>query len=174
VKYAFIREREQEFRVVAMCRVLGVSKSGYYGWRKRAPSEQAQRRAVLDDLIRDAFFLEKCRAGSPRVYRRMKAAGIRVSEDFVAKRMKIMGLRAKAKRKFKATTNSNHPLPVAPNLLNRNFTARAEPEMGRRHHLSGNAGRLAVPRRVHRPVLTQSCRLEHGRTHDIEPGLRRA
>jgi transposase InsO family protein len=125
VKYAFIREHEQEFRVVAMCRVLGVSKSGYYGWRKRAPSEQAQRRAVLDDLIRDAFFLEKCRAGSPRVYRRMKAAGIRVSEDFVAKRMKIMGLRAKAKRKFKATTNSNHPFPVAPNLLNRNFTARA-------------------------------------------------
>jgi transposase InsO family protein len=125
VTYAFIREHEQEFRVVAMCRVLGVSKSGYYGWRKRAPSEQAQRRAVLDDLIRDAFFLEKCRTGSPRVYRRMQAAGIRVSEDFVAKRMKIMGLRAKAKRKFKATTNSNHPFPVAPNLLNRNFTARA-------------------------------------------------
>lgn len=125
MKYAFIREHEQEFRVVAMCRVLGVSKSGYYGWRKRAPSEQAQRRAVLDELIRDAFLLEKCRAGSPRVYRRLKADGIHISEKFVEKRMKTMGLRAKAKRKFKATTNSNHQLPVAPNLLNRDFTASA-------------------------------------------------
>lgn len=125
MKYAFIEQHEREFRVVAMCRVLGVSTSGYYGWRKRGPSQQAQRRAVLDELIRDAFFLEKGRAGSPRVYRRLKAEGIHISEDFVAKRMKSMGLRAKAKRKFKATTNSNHKLPVAPNLLNRDFTASA-------------------------------------------------
>ncbi len=96
-----------------------------YDWRKRGPSQQAQRRAVLDDLIRDAFFLEKCRAGSPRVYRRLRAAGIDISEKFVAKRMKSMGLRARAKRKFKATTNSNHALPVAPNLLSRDFTASA-------------------------------------------------
>jgi transposase InsO family protein len=125
VKYAFIEQHEREFRVVVMCRVLGVSTSGYYDWRRRGPSQQAQRRAVLDELIRDAFFLEKCRAGSPRVYRRLKAAGIQVGEDLVAKRMKVMGLRAKAKRKFKATTNSNHKLPVAPNLLNRDFAASA-------------------------------------------------
>ncbi len=125
MKYAFIRGHEQEFRIVAMCRVLDVSTSGYYDWRKRGPSRQARRRAVLDDLIRDAFFLEKCRAGSPRVYRRLKAAGIVISEKFVEKRMKSMGLRARARRKFKATTNSNHALPVAPNLLNRDFTASA-------------------------------------------------
>jgi len=125
VKYAFIREHEQEFRIVAMCRVLEVSTSGYYDWRKRGPSQQAQRRAVLDDLIREAFFLEQGRAGSPRVYRRLRAAGIDISEKFVAKRMKSMGLRARAKRKFKATTNSNHALPVAPNLLSRDFTASA-------------------------------------------------
>jgi transposase InsO family protein len=83
------------------------------------------RRAVLDDLIRDAFFLEKCRAGSPRVYRRLKADGIQISEKFVERRMKTMGLRARAKRKFKATTNSNHKLPVAPNLLSRDFTTSA-------------------------------------------------
>lgn len=80
---------------------------------------------MLDDLIRDVFFLEKCRAGSPRVSRRRPAAGIHVSEDFVAKRMKTRGLRARAKRQFKATTNANQPLPVAPNRLNRNFTASA-------------------------------------------------
>ena len=47
---AFIREHEQEFRIVVMCRVLGVSTSGYYGWCKRGPSQQAQRRAVLELL----------------------------------------------------------------------------------------------------------------------------
>lgn len=125
MKYAFIQEHEQEFRIVAMCRVLGVSTSGYYDWRKRSPSQQARRRAVLDELIRDAFFLEKCRAGSPRVYRRLKADGILISEKFVERRMKTMGLRAKAKRKFKATTNSNHKLPVASNLLSRDFTTGA-------------------------------------------------
>lgn len=122
MKYAFILEHEQEFRVVAMCRVLSVSTSGYYDWRKRSPSQKARRRAVLDDLIRGAFFLEKCRAGSPRVYRRLKADGILISEKFVERRMKTMGLRAKARRKFKATTNSNHKLPVASNLLSRDFT----------------------------------------------------
>lgn len=125
MKYAFIREHAREFRVVMMCRVLGVSTSGYYDWRTRGPSRQARRRAVLDDRIREAFFLEKCRAGSPRVYRRLHAEGIEIGEDFVAKRMQTMGLRAKAKRRFKATTNSNHALPVAPNLLNRDFTASA-------------------------------------------------
>ena len=125
MKYAFIRDHAHEFRIVVMCRVLGVSTSGYYDWRTRGPSQQARRRAVLDESIRAAFTLEKCRAGSPRVYRRLQAAGIQISEDFVAKRMKSMGLRAKARRKFKATTNSNHPLPVAPNLLNRDFTASA-------------------------------------------------
>lgn len=125
MKYAFIREHAREFRVVMMCRVLEVSTSGYYDWRTRGPSRQARRRAVLDDRIREAFFLEKGRAGSPRVYRRLHAEGIEIGEDFVAKRMQTMGLRAKAKRRFKATTNSNHALPVAPNLLNRDFTASA-------------------------------------------------
>jgi len=108
-----------------MCRVLGVSTSGYYDWRKRGPSQQARRRAVLDERIREAFFLEQGRAGSPRVYRRLQAAGIEIGEDFVAKRMQTLGLRAKARPKFRATTNSNHALPVAPNLLNRDFTAAA-------------------------------------------------
>jgi transposase InsO family protein len=125
VKYAFIRDHEYEFRVVTMCRVLEVSTSGYYDWRRRVPSQRALRRMVLDDLIRDVFFALKQRCGSPRVWRRLQELGFAVGEDFVARRMRALGLRAKAARKFKATTDSQHNLPVAENLLQRDFRATA-------------------------------------------------
>ena len=125
MRYAFIQEHSGEFRVATMCRVFGVSRSGYHDWRHHRPSLRQQRRAVLDELICDVFLAEKQRAGSPRVYRRLRQAEIQVTERFVAERMRALGLQAKAKRKFKATTNSQHDLPVAPNLIGRDFTATA-------------------------------------------------
>lgn len=125
MKYAFIREHEGEFKVVTMCRVLEVSTSGYYDWRSRNPSQRALRRIVLDEAIADVFHSHKGRAGSPRVWRELVALGFEVGEDFVAERMRAQGLRAKARRKFKATTNSNHNLPVSPDLLQRDFSADA-------------------------------------------------
>jgi putative transposase len=91
------------YPVCMMCRALTVSRSGYYEWRGRAPSLRAQLRKQLDGRVRNAFEAEKARIGSPRVTRQ--------------------GLRAKGARKFKATTNSNHSLPVAENLLMQNFEA---------------------------------------------------
>jgi transposase InsO family protein len=109
---------EAEFKVRLMCRVLEVSASGYYAWRKRTPSHQAQARDLLDRKVRAEFEVRKGRAGAPRLARHLKRGRRQVAQS-----LRRQGLRAKAARKFKATTNSNHTLPVAKNLLQQNFTA---------------------------------------------------
>lgn len=111
---------EGEFAVRLMCRVLKVSPSGYYAWRSRTPSHQAQARAALDARVRAEFDARKGRAGAPRLARHLSVGRRQVAES-----LRRQGLRAKAARKFKATTNSNHSLPVAQNLLQQNFTADA-------------------------------------------------
>lgn len=113
-----IHSHEGQFAVRMMCRVLQVSPSGYYHWQDRAPSSQAQARAQLDAEVQQAFVAEKGRAGAPRLSRRLK-----VGRHQVAQSLRRQGLRAKGARKYKATTNSNHHLPVAPNLLNQDFSA---------------------------------------------------
>jgi len=119
VKYAVIKANEAEFRIRLMCRVLCVSPSGYYAWRGRAPSQQAQARAALDAAVREEFARRKGRAGAPRLSRHLGRGRRQVAQS-----LRRQGLRAKAARKFKATTNSNHTLPVAENLLQQDFTAQ--------------------------------------------------
>lgn len=111
---------EGEFTVLLMCRVLKVSPSGYYAWRSRTPSHQAQARAALDARVRAEFDARKGRAGAPRLARHLSVGRRQVAES-----LRRQGLRAKAARKFKATTNSNHSLPVAENLLQQDFTTDA-------------------------------------------------
>jgi putative transposase len=113
-----MQAHEAEFKVRLMCRVMEVSASGYYAWRKRTPSKQAQAREVLDASVRAEFEVRKGRAGAPRLARHLKRGRRQVAQS-----LRRQGLRAKAARKFKATTNSNHTLPVAENLLQQNFTA---------------------------------------------------
>jgi putative transposase len=119
VKYATMKAHEDEFAVRLMCRVLSVSPSGYYTWRSRTPSKQAQARAWLDAKVKKTFAARKGREGAPRLSRRLG-----VSRRQVAESLRRQGLRAKAAKKFKATTNSNHALPVAENLLQQDFTAQ--------------------------------------------------
>jgi len=106
-----------------MCRLLSVSASGYYGWRDRPLSKRALENAELTDKIKALFDEEKSRAGAKRIAKRLKAAGTPVGRHRIARIMRLNGWRAKAAKKFKATTNSNHKLPVAPNLLGQNFAA---------------------------------------------------
>ena len=113
-----MKAHEVDFGVRLMCRVLGVSPSGYYGWRKRAPSRQAQARIALDGQVREEFKRRKGRAGAPRLSRHLGRGRRQVAQS-----LRRQGLRAKAARKFKATTNSNHSLPVAENLLQQDFSA---------------------------------------------------
>jgi putative transposase len=127
VKYAFINQHRQEFSIKAMCRVFEVSRSGFYDWMKRdtSVSPRQQRQTTLDHEVAKAFTARKGRSGSPEITLDLKELGIHYNRKTIAKSMRNQGLRAKAAKKFKATTNSNHSLPVAENLLDRNFTAEA-------------------------------------------------
>lgn len=118
-----IRRHEGQYRVVLMCRVLKVSRSGYYGWRDRPPSAREQANAILAADVQRVYAEHKGRAGAPRITQHLRAAGQKVGKNRVARVMQTEGLRAKATRKYKATTNSNHSLPAAPNLLEQDFTA---------------------------------------------------
>ena len=113
-----MKAHEGEFAVRLMCRVLSVSPSGYYDWRHRSASRRALRRAELDAQVKDAFEARKGRAGALRLSRHIQRG-----RRQVAMSLRRQGLRAKAARKYKATTDSNHGLPVAENLLKQNFTA---------------------------------------------------
>ncbi len=118
-----IRTHETCHRVALMCRVLSVSRSSYYGWRNRPLSVRAQADTQLAAEVRRIFDEHKGRVGVPRIVKQLRDEGQRVGKNRVARVMQTQGLRAKAARKYKATTNSNHKLPVAPNLLEQNFTA---------------------------------------------------
>ena len=119
-------------RSVVQCRVLQVSASGYHQHRLRQAAEigpnQPHRRLSDTALAVDikAVFAEmKGAYGWPRIWRELAARGIRAGKERVRRMMQACGLRARGKRRFKATTNSAHDLPVAPNLLARNFAVDA-------------------------------------------------
>jgi len=118
-----IKQNKNNFPIKMMCKILRVSSSGYYDWQNRKPSKRSEEKAQLTAEIKSIFTEEKSRAGSIRITKRLKANGRIVGKNRVAKIMKENKWRAKAAKKFKATTNSNHSLPVAPNLLNQNFSA---------------------------------------------------
>ena len=110
-----------------MSRVFQVSRSGFYAWYKRQdnPSPRLRRREQLDAAVKKAFDAGKGRSGSPRLMMDLAEAGHQHDRKTIAESMRRQGLRAKAAKKFKATTNSKHNLPVAPNLLEQDFTATA-------------------------------------------------
>ena len=124
MRYAFIEDHHTVWPIAIQCRVLAVSRSGYYEWRRRPVSERAQRRESLTAAVRKIHVGHRQSYGSPRVHRELRAQGEAVNEKTVAKVMREAGIRAKSDRKFRVTTtDSNHTQPVAENVLNREFTA---------------------------------------------------
>ena len=105
-----------------MCAVLAVSPSGYYAFLGKEPSPRAHDTAVLDEKIIVIYTRHRGRYGAPRIYRELEAEGLSTSKNRVARRMNHLSLRALAKRKWKSTTDSNHTLAVAENVLNRDFS----------------------------------------------------
>ena len=127
MKYAWIAEHREEFEVVAMCAVLGVSSSGYYAWRKRTPGPRQKRRQELLNEIKRAHTDSRCTYGSPRVFKELNERGVKVCQNTVAKLMNQAEIRSKTVKKYvPKTTDSKHEHPVAENVLDRNFEA-AEP-----------------------------------------------
>jgi transposase InsO family protein len=112
-----------EFRVTKMCRALGVSRSGYYGWKKQPQGKRRKDEERLLMEIKESYRKSKGNYGSPRIADDLRDKGMRCGKNRVARIMKVNGIKAKTTKKFKATTNSKHNLPVAENLLNRDFTA---------------------------------------------------
>lgn len=107
-----------------LCSVLGVARSGFYAWGKRSVSGRRQRQEQLVEAMREIHGQRHKRSyGSPRMQRELVAQGHRVSENTVARLMRQRGLRATTARKFRHTTDSNHRLPVAQNVLDRQFEA---------------------------------------------------
>jgi len=108
-----------------MCEVLGVSASGYYAWSRRPESAHTQRDRQLQVLVRASFEASKHRYGSPRIHEDLLEQDARVSRKRVIRLMQADGLKARARKRFKCTTLSDHDQPVAANLLDRQFTADA-------------------------------------------------
>lgn len=106
-----------------MCRVLQVSRSGYYAWRNRSQSTRRQQDQRLLMHIRALYRKHKRRYGSPRIHRALRYQGIRCGRKRVERLMRQDRLQAKGRRKFRVTTTSRHRHPVAANVLNRKFAA---------------------------------------------------
>ena len=123
MKYMFIERYSSVFAVERMCRVFGVSGSGYYRWRKQPHGKRKKENEELLMYIRESHIKSWRNYGSPRITKDLNDKGVRCGENRVARLMRVHGIVAKTKRKFKATTNSKHNLPVSENLLNQDFTA---------------------------------------------------
>ena len=106
-----------------MCKVISVSRSGYYNWLTQPISPKRQKKYELQRAIEKVFYGSRQTYGSPRVYQVLKGLGLKTSEGTVARYMREMGLVAKSKKKFKVvTTDSNHQLKTAKNYLNQDFS----------------------------------------------------
>jgi len=121
VIFAWIEERREEWPITLLCRVLEVSRSGFYAWRSREASQTEIRHEKLTEQVTEIHAQMKERYGSPRIHAELVAKGVPCCENTVARIMREAGIAAKTKRRFRQTTDSNHSHPVAENLLDREF-----------------------------------------------------
>ena len=122
MRFTFIQSHARIFHIVTMCRVLEVSRAGYYAWRARPLCDRVKDDRILTAQIREIQKQVKDRYGSPRTHQELKALGFKCGEHRVARLMRRAGIRAKSAVKFRVTTQSEHTHAIAPNLLNRRFS----------------------------------------------------
>ena len=124
MRYAFIEiDLVGEFPLAVICRVLSVTQAGSHAYLKRPASAMSVARDALAELVKRVFAAFKGKYGAPRLYRELcRQHGYTGSYERVRVLMRALGLKAKAGRKYKVTTDSTHTLPIAPNLLGQDFT----------------------------------------------------
>jgi transposase InsO family protein len=132
VRFARI-DAEKAVPISVHCAALGVSRAGFYAWKRSARPHGSKRKNDCRKVSNERLIAEikaihegsRGTYGSPRVHRSLRAKGFLVGRNRVVRLMRQEGLRARKKRRFKATTDSNHPSPIAPNVLEQNFFATA-------------------------------------------------
>ena len=121
MRYAFIEQHCDSYPLQMLCTALQVSDSGFTSWQRSDGPKQWLSDGELLKRIREIHEETKAAYGSPRIYQELKGLGIPVSKGRVERLMRENGLRGRHRRRFKATTDSKHTLPVAPNRLQQNF-----------------------------------------------------
>lgn len=122
MRFQFIHDHRQSYPTQLMCRVLQVSRSGYYAWRKRKPSGRQMANEFLLALIRLHHRNSRGTYGSRRIHAALQRDGIRCGHNRVARLMRMHQLQARRKRSYKVTTDSSHRFPVVSNVLNQEFS----------------------------------------------------
>jgi putative transposase len=125
MRYRFIREQEGRLPTSRLCRLLCVSRSAYYRWCHQGPSVREERNRALLPLVREIHHQSRHLYGSPRIWDALREQGIRCGRHRIARLMRLHGIRAKTKRRFKVTTHSRQGQPIAADLVQRNFAANA-------------------------------------------------
>jgi len=123
MRFELIDVTKEHFPIQRRCQVLDVSQSGYFAWRSRPASPRQREDLVLLAPIRSAYRLSNETYGSPRMTRELQDEGLTVGRRRTARLMRENGLRARQTRRFKRTTDSHHAFPIAPNLLEQDFSA---------------------------------------------------
>jgi transposase InsO family protein len=125
MRFTFIAATKAEHTVTILCRCLRVTRSGFYAWQRRTESTHARDDRRLKVLVRASFTESKQRYGSPRIHEDLIEQHERVSRKRVIRLMPEDGLKARARKRYKVTTMSDHDQPVAANVLDRQFVAEA-------------------------------------------------
>ena len=128
MRFKLVDAAKKEFPVQRLCKVLGVSPSGYFAWQSRPASRRQREDLVLLAHVRSAFALSNGTYGSPRMTHELQDQGLSVGRRRTARLMRENGLKARQRRRFKRTTDSLHAFPVAPNLLDQDFAAKRADE----------------------------------------------
>lgn len=135
MRFVFIDAHARIWHITTMCRVLEVSRAGYYAWRARPLCERVKADRVLTAKIREIQQQVQQRYGRPRVRMELKALGFPCGQHRVGRLMRQAGLNAKHARAFRVTTQSAHPHPVAPNVLARQFSLQSNPQLAERNRV---------------------------------------
>jgi hypothetical protein len=125
MRFALVDQAKKDFPVHRLCQVLGISQSGYFARQDRLASRRQHDDMVMLAHVRSAFALSNGTYGSSRMTRELQDDGFAIGRRRTARLMRENGLRGRQKRRFKRTTDSEHSGPIAPNIIDQDFTATA-------------------------------------------------